>query len=505
MVAPSLTKTSTRKLSEVARHVVIPSGIVTSGWPAVAALLLSLGIEFDEWQRGLGKVVLGKRADGIYAATVGGITLSIPRQVAKTFFVSRLVFALCILFPGLKVLWTAHRTRTATSTFKSLQSFARKASVKAYLKDNRSNGLRTANGEQEIEFANGSVIMFGARESGFGRGFENVDIEVFDEAQILTERALDDMVAATNQSKHPHGALLFYMGTPPRPIDPGEVFKSRRREALAADQVGGIRVGGDAVYVECSADPDADPDDREQWAKANPSFPERTPLRSMLRLRKNLVSVAAWLREALGIWDDDAVAKGPIPPSKWTDTGIEPMQLTGPVVAVDFRTGLEQSLAIVVAGSVDAAHDGVDLARYEYGMNVDLSGIAVSETEKILAANGLDYVVVDAFGDGNGVLIPLLEQAGIRVVKLSLGDMRNGTVGFVDAVLNGRLLHFMDDANEPLSSAVAGAMSKRSSGGYVWDRERSLSDIVPLRAATAAWWVLHSTLTTDYDPLDSVF
>jgi hypothetical protein len=70
---------------------------------------------------------------------------------------------------------------------------------------------------------------------GFGRGFDEVDVEVFDEAQILTEKALEDMVAATNQSRHPHGALLFFMGTPPRPVDPGEAFTERRKEALSGE------------------------------------------------------------------------------------------------------------------------------------------------------------------------------------------------------------------------------------------------------------------------------
>src|SRR5699024_6087496 len=120
--------------------------------------------------------------------------------------------------------------RTLTRTFRSIQGFVKRKKVAPYLAAD--GGIRTANGEQEIKFRNGSIIMFGAREQGFGRGFEEVDIEVFDEAQILTEKALEDMVAATNQTRHPHGALLFYMGTPPRPEDNGEAFTLRRQKAL---------------------------------------------------------------------------------------------------------------------------------------------------------------------------------------------------------------------------------------------------------------------------------
>ena len=74
MVA-SPTSPSTRRLSEVARHVIIPEGIVATGWPAVESKCREFGDEFDEWQRGAGRIILGKRGDGIYAATVGGVTI----------------------------------------------------------------------------------------------------------------------------------------------------------------------------------------------------------------------------------------------------------------------------------------------------------------------------------------------------------------------------------------------------------------------------------------------
>ncbi len=291
-MTPPPTKPGTRRLSEVARHVVQPAGIVSTGYPSVQAKCRDLGIQHDDWQQGLGRLILGKREDGKYAATVGGVVMSIPRQVGKTFTVGSIIFALCILFPGLMVLWTAHRTRTSNETFRSMQATAKRKKVAPHVEY-----VRATNGEQEIGFRNGSRILFGAREQGFGRGFAEVDIEVFDEAQILTERALEDMVAATNQAKHPSGALLFYMGTPPRPSDPGDAFRNKRARALSGQS-------RDMVYVELSGDPDARPDDRSQWAKANPSYPRRTPEESMLRLRENVGSDESFLREGLGVWDE---------------------------------------------------------------------------------------------------------------------------------------------------------------------------------------------------------
>jgi hypothetical protein len=81
-------------------------------------------------------------------------------------------------------------------TFQSMQGMVRKKKIWPHVR-----AIRSVNGEQEIRFKNGSVIMFGAREQGFGRGFDQIDAEVFDEAQILTAKALEDMVPATNASK----------------------------------------------------------------------------------------------------------------------------------------------------------------------------------------------------------------------------------------------------------------------------------------------------------------
>lgn len=460
-------KTKPGRLSDLARHVVLPSGITSTGWPAVRDVCAEFGDTFDEWQDGAGRAILAKRADGIYAATVGGVTLSIPRQVAKTFLVGRIIFALCVLFPGLKVIWTAHRTRTATNTFRALQGYARRRKVAPHIRH-----IRMANGEQEIAFRNGSVIMFGAREQGFGRGFDEVDIEVFDEAQILTEKALEDMVAATNQARHPHGALLFYMGTPPRPVDPGEAFWLKRTKALSGE-------ADDMVFIEFSADQDADPDDRTQWAKANPSFPNRTPLESMLRLRENLPSDDAWRREALGIWDEVDVSAAVIPPALWSD------------------------LVAQSPPGLDVAPTAIGLDRWHDGTTSVAAGWRNGETIHV------ELVAVDVLSSSSGVVAWLAERAGRRIpvliaadspaaslagdlraqgVKVRLvtsGDYARACGAFVDDALESRLTHA---DQQQLDTAVAGARKKDigRAGAWGWDRARPDIDISGLVAATLA-------------------
>jgi hypothetical protein len=491
---PSRTTPSTRRLSEVARHVVIPDGIVTTGWPAIEAKAREFGDEFDEWQRGLGSIILGRRADGMYAATIGGVTLSIPRQVAKTFIVGRIVVILCILFPGTTVLWTAHRTRTSTQTFRSLKAYVSRKKVAPHLAEGRTDGVRSGNGEQEIAFRNGSVIMFGAREAGFGRGFTEVDVEVFDEAQILTEKALEDMVAATNQSRHPHGALLFYMGTPPRPVDPGEVFTSRRNEALSGESE-------DAVYVECSADPDADPNDREQWAIANPSFPHRTPLQSMLRLRKNLPSVESWLREALGIWDLVGFA-GAIP--NWVD--LVYLDTETPGIASNMTWALSVSsldhgpqwASIGKAGRTADGFVHVEWVEHRKGTRWIVPTVA-----KHYADNGRIPIRVLP-GSPAGAFIADLAAAGVEVDEVSAGDASRACGALIAAASDEgdgppTLRHL---AQPSLDKAVDSAVLKIGADGAArWDPKRSSLDITPLEACTIAFGGVPEQVTTYEGPL----
>jgi hypothetical protein len=171
----TLTTPSTPRLSEVAKHLVIPEGITTSVYPRVRRRMSEVGCFVRPLAAGvLGTVALGCRADGKYAATVGGVVASIPRQVGKTFSVGYLLTGLALEFPDYRVAWTSHHTRTTTNTFRAMQGMVRRKQIYPLLDHSiRSDGIRSANGEQEIRFKNGSMLMFGAQgtwvRSRFGR------------------------------------------------------------------------------------------------------------------------------------------------------------------------------------------------------------------------------------------------------------------------------------------------------------------------------------------------
>lgn len=484
--AKSPTAPSTPRLSEVARHVVIPSGIVTTAWPRIEAKLAEVGVRFDRWQQGAGQIILGRRADGSFAATVGGVVLSIPRQVGKTFLVGMIVVALCLLYPGLTVVWTAHRTRTSTKTFQTLKAMTAKAKFAPHMLE-----PRNVNGEQEIRFRNKSVIMFGAREAGFGRGFDKVDIAVFDEAQILSEKGVEDIVPATNQAELDGGALLFFMGTPPRPTDPGEEFTNRRKDALSGESE-------DTVYIEFSADEDAGLDDQAQWAKANPSFPSRTPVASMKRMRKNLTNDDSFRREALGIWTTTKTVPRLFDVASWRRVQA-PASVPGPrlAMAVHF-TPARDAAAVAVASWRTDGRLHVELIQHEPGVAWASPYVQERAKRHRVAATGL------AGGMAAGHLAADLEK--LRGFKaLSAADAKKACARFYDLVI-AKPSVIAVRPHPDLDATIA--VARRSSPGPEWlyvadaDDQGDLPDLSPLYAVALAVWMVGPG--NQYDPLSFI-
>ena len=484
MPPKSKTATSTPRLSEYALAFKYPDGIRKTVWPRVEAKGAELGLGFDWWQSQLGTVCLGYGDDGQYVATVGGIGLSIPRQVGKTYFVLATLVTMCVLFPGLQVVWTAHHLRTSTKTFTTLRGICRRKKVAPHIAiDGRGQpAIRSSNGEQEVVFRNGSKIMFGARSMGFGRGFDEIDIEVFDEAQILDSKALEDMVAATNQARHEHGALLFFMGTPPRPTDPSEAFSLRRAEALSG-------AADDAIWLEIGADPDSDPNDAKQYPRMNPSYPKRTPLNSILRLRKNLGDEDSWNREGRGIWDPVG-SSGVIPGPSWleredtTSQAVDRLSL-GVEVGPDLAWA---SVALAGERADELWHIELDDDQHTRGRGV---AWLIPHLQYLTANNPqVRSVVVDVHGPIKALLDErngrwFFQGTNLEATPVRVAELGAGCTNVLDGIVTGWLRHI----GQPQFTAAALAAGKRplgDTGMWVWSRKLANSDITPIQAATLA-------------------
>lgn len=467
---------SDAELSEVAKHLILPERIASTMWPRVRDRCASCDLHFDRWQDGLGRSILARRNDGTFACSVDGVEISMPRQVGKTFTIGGLTFGLCMELDGLTVIWTAHRTRTADETFRSMRGIAKMPGIKPFV-----SSVRATNGQQAVEFTNGSRILFGARESGFGRGFASVDILVLDEAQILTQKALDDMVPALNVSEV---GLVLRLGTPPKPTDPGEAFTDFRRQALAGD----IR---DGLFVELGAADDALSDDRDQWRRANPSFPHRTPESSILRMRRQL-GEESFRREGLGIWDPD-MSSSAIPWPAWHAAEADPSEKPdNPAVCWGVRFSPDGShVALGAAVKIDKVNslvDGVRLASAGEGMDWLVSFLTAPERLSRTA-----QIVVDG-KSGAGWLIDQLRNAGVsaKVIWTPTLDQIIGAHSLsLESVKDGSMRHM---PNPVLDDEVkmAGRRKIGNLGGFGWQAPDGQT-VALLESVTLANWAAKTT------------
>lgn len=459
-----------RRLTSIARHVILPEGITSTAWPTVSRQLTKMNTPLDEWQRGLCKAILGKRSNGQYACGIGGAVISIPRQSGKTYTIGALVFALCLANPGMLVLWSAHRARTHNETFKTMSNMAERKEISPFIER-----VLTGSGTEAVEFANGSRVLFGARENGFGRGFAKVDIVVLDEGQILTESAMEDMVPATNAA--PNG-LVIMMGTPPRPRDPGEVFINRRNDALSGDDP-------DVLYVEFSAEKDADPNDRRQWAVANPSYPHRTSETAILRMRKLLGSIDSFLREGLGIWDEAALAAKAVDYASWEKLVEPEPDEEWPLMAFGLDMNPEQTKVSITAAT----------ARDDDRFHVELVADApFSEAGTTALIEWLWErckrripVIIDAFSPARDLLETKLVARKIKTHILSTNDYVAACALMNEAVnKSSGITHFnQEQLNESVKGTIKEFLKNRPNS-FKWNRDELDDDISPFVSATCA-------------------
>lgn len=475
MARPPQRRMSSGLLPE-ARHLVLPKGIESSGFPAVRETCRRVGIEFDRWQQDLNRCLLAKNAGGLYAADTA--VISIPRQVGKTYDIGAVAFALCIATPGLTVVWTAHRFKVARESFNEMRGWAKRSRLAPHIDY---DDITTAAGNECIPFRNGSRIVFAARERGAIRGFTKVGMLVLDEAQILTEAALSDLVPTTNQAANP---LVILMGTPPKPTDPGEVFTRLRAEALSGES-------DDVLYVELSADFGADPDDRRQWRKANPSYPDRTPARAIQRLRK-LLSVEDFLREGLGIWPPDGVQQWQvIPEAAWRGRQVGRFSLADPVaLAVDITP--DRAWSAVTAAGRTASGRGVEAIEHRPGEAwVVPRLVALAEAHRPCVMVTSDRALRDK-AEAAGLTLHLAGTGDLCAAAAMLHDGLAGPSPDVQHLV-GACPSCTDPAGAPLmcvEAAVAGVTKRTVGDAWAFDRRSPLVDICLCVSMSMALWGL---------------
>lgn len=163
------------------------------------------------------------------AITIG---LSVPRQNGKNYIIEVFeVFVAAIL--GWHVLHTAHEVKTSMKAFLRVCSYfdgpTSRSEMRALV-----DKIRRTNGQEMILLKNGGCIEFSARSRQAARGFDDIQVVVFDEAQELVQEQVDAIMATLSASSTGTRQII-YTGTPTPPTSPGTVFAKVRAQAIKGE------------------------------------------------------------------------------------------------------------------------------------------------------------------------------------------------------------------------------------------------------------------------------
>lgn len=446
----------------------VPSAPTSAGGETVRLASLA-GLELLPWQAFVLEHAMRQRADERWAAFE--VVLLVARQNGKgSVLEAAELYMLFVL--GLNVFHTAHLMKTSRKAFKRLMVLIdRTPQLKRRVADVR----RTAE-ELTVTLTNGAFATFMVRGQRAGRGLDDCDILVLDEALFLDPKTTE--------------AIVPTMSTRPNP----QIWYTSSAGVASSTLLRGLRdrgrAGGDdgLAFFEWSIEPPADdepldPLDVDGLAMANPSLGTLITL-DYVRGEQKALTPQGFARERQGVFDEDpAKAKPVISATAWAARGgLEDERPTGPVAFAVAASpdGLDDWTAIGVAGRNDAGEVLLQVVEYRPG-----SGWVPERITELSEAHGPVAVVVDPAGPA-GFLIDDIEDLGVDVTRPKLRDVAHATAQFVAGV-SGDAPTARHYDQEHVRVAVGAAGKKTVGDAYVLQRRGEI-DISPLECVLLAEW-----------------
>lgn len=312
-------------------------------------LFESYGVEFYGSQAYEMRLFMARDEAGDFKARA--VYIAKPRQNGKSYG-ARFYCIYCAAVLGMRVLYTAHRARTARKMFRAIADFVQ-GSTDWRRALRYPQGIYKAPGYEGVYFTGpdgraGGSIEFMTRGAGV-RG-DTADVIVIDEAQELTaeqEEALLPASIAGSEVTRKLSQQVLYIGTPPDEKTRGTVFQDAHDKAHA-----GVLYG--SWWLEWAAKAPIPPDAPEADALAamyatNPAMGYRIRESNMLE-RWAKMTPEGFAREHLGWWADYRTAGVLIDAATWDAAATDAQAPDGVrCLGVKFEpSGLRASLAVAV-------------------------------------------------------------------------------------------------------------------------------------------------------------
>jgi hypothetical protein len=425
----------------------------------VVDLCAAYGLALDPWQAIALEAGLAVDQEGQHAADT--VAVVAPRQSGKGCLIEARALAGVLLFGEKVIACSAHEARTTRLSFERVLCYfdgyddlrQRVKSVQRWV------------GREQIKFTDGSLIVFPARSRGALRGY-SCDALILDEAQYVTSAQYEAILPTL--SARPN-TQTWMLGTVPTHVGDGEVL-GRIRAAALSDNPGRL------TYLEWSAEPGCDLDDRQAWADANPALGHRISLASIEQERREL-SPGGFARERLALFPTDRTTS--VFDVDWWRGLAGPGPANGtPPSALAVDAGPDRAMVVAAAWKLTDGRTHVEILAVDHGDPLLAQQLLLDRARRRIP------VVID--GASAAVTLAMALQAErVKVVVTSVRDMAQACGRFLAEVEGGRISHA---GQAQLDDAIAGARKRPlgNAGQFGWDRKDGSVFVSPLVAATLA-------------------
>lgn len=480
------------RLSKPPRIRVAPIGADCTEGDRAVQLAHGYIVDLYDWQEDIQRCWFAEDPSGRYACPTCGVL--IPRQNGKTkgCIASRMFYGAAM--KGEKIRYSAHRVDTTLEMFDifvELFGDPHKPSDEwPYPELNKLVDKFTFNnGHQKITLKNGGSLRFVARSTGAGRG-STVDVNIYDEAQFLTDEQLSAALPAQSAapSKNPQ---VIYAGTPPSELAAtGEVFGRVRKNAI--DGAGGIS------WHEWSVGELGDVSDRSRWFETNPSL-GLSLLESQVEAEMLNMAPDTFAIERMCLWPEKLSLKA-INDEKWAesatsaDGGKDGKPLAPPdgeiaklAAGVKFAPdGGRVCVAIAAMLKGDKALPSVHVELvFDESTFGGLDGIMEWCADR---SDRLALVAVDGKAGGQDFCdnVRSMGMPKRAVHLMTSSEVVSAATKVVNSLNEGRLTHHPDKILD--GSATGAEKRKIGTDGYGFGGES-----LPIEAAAAAVWAVTTT------------
>ena len=438
---------------------------------AALKLVAEAGIVLDAWQERVFRASLLRNGSKWAAMEVG---LVLPRQNGKNVLLEARELAGLFVFGERLLIHSAHLAATSLEAFRRLSALIESND---WLMAEVKRVWRGA-GKESIELKNGNRIEFKTRTGASGRGFSG-DFVAFDEAMIFPDDSLGAIFPVISARPDPQ---MWYTGSAVDRLvhDNGLVLARVRERGLAGDDAS-------LAYFEWSlgyGSPEEIPRevmlDDQAWAAANPALGIRISTDYIVKEQRSLPDrIFAVERLGVGDWPDIDADRAMIDLDQWEELK-DPFSkmVDAPVFAFDVTPDRSRS-SIAACGRREDGALHIELVEWRPG-----TGWLGSRLLELAGRYSNQSVICDGSGPA-GSLIPELERAEMHVTAVTAREHARACGLIYDAVEDRTLRHLGQD---PLDSAIKGAITRPLGEAWAWSRRNSAVDISPLVACTLALW-----------------